>query len=578
MQHPTPAGPAVRDTLDRVLASETFARSDRARKLLKYLVEQEQDGRSDRLKGFSIAVDVFGRAEGFDPSTDAVVRVQAGRLRELLAQYLATEGSADPIRIVIPRGSYVPAYEFRSVGQIEFAQAEPNQTADPEPVSDVVPVARAELPIPANMMRHVRLFWATMAVVVALLGLLVYRGSSGQQDAHVADEEPLATSSLAAGDLAEMLPPVHLAISSDDPTTQRVAAVLRTAVSGFDTVDFIAHGLDSKPAHTPDDPIRFAFMVSAGPEKGTVTIELQSVATGKVLLSRVLAAADTEKPRLDDKIADIVSATLPLTGAIYAYIEQNKLQSGLTACLLLTDAYYLDQEPGNHQAAYRCLEKLKVAGARSPLVYGELAALHLEAVTDGYNYPVGATGEQALALARTAVLNGATSPSAHRAYGFLNSRVGSDEESIRWMKKAYELNTYDLTMAASYGYALIFAGDAAAGTPIIGRAVEESSAHPSWWDYGLFLGAYMLGDMDRASRAVEPLSTTKRSHYIAARIVVADAAGRSDTAAALVKELTDAYPKFAADPAASFRNGNYPTVLIEKFMAVLKKYGMGSAT
>ena len=85
------------------------------------------------------------------------------------------------------------------------------------------------------------------------------------------------------------------------------------------------------------------------------------------------------------------------------------------------------------------------------------------------------------------------------------------------MRKAYELNTYDLSMAAAYGYALIFSGNYATARRSCARAVEASSAHPSWWDYGLFLGQFMLGDMQAAARAGEPLATIKRSHYIAAR-------------------------------------------------------------
>ena len=111
MRHDPPAAPAVRDELERILSSETFKRSERARELLSYLVAREQLGEAERLKGYAIAVDVFGRDSEFDSSTDAVVRVQAGRLRELLSQYYAAEGRSDPIRIVIPRGSYVPAYE-----------------------------------------------------------------------------------------------------------------------------------------------------------------------------------------------------------------------------------------------------------------------------------------------------------------------------------------------------------------------------------------------------------------------------------------------------------------------------------
>jgi hypothetical protein len=88
----------VRDELERILSSDTFKRSERARELLSYLVGREQVGEAERLKGYAIAVDVFGRDSEFDSSTDAVVRVQAGRLRELLAHYYAAEGRHDPIR------------------------------------------------------------------------------------------------------------------------------------------------------------------------------------------------------------------------------------------------------------------------------------------------------------------------------------------------------------------------------------------------------------------------------------------------------------------------------------------------
>ena len=66
MQHSTPAAPAVRETLERMLASDTFGRSERARELLRYLVERQQAGEADRLKGFAIAVDVFGKDNDLD--------------------------------------------------------------------------------------------------------------------------------------------------------------------------------------------------------------------------------------------------------------------------------------------------------------------------------------------------------------------------------------------------------------------------------------------------------------------------------------------------------------------------------
>ncbi|TIY04225.1 MAG: hypothetical protein E5V16_24080, partial [Mesorhizobium sp.] len=219
---------------------------------------------------------------------------------------------------------------------------------------------------------------------------------------------------------------------------------------------------------------------------------------------------------VEDSVAGILSSAVPASGTIYNYIEQSGLQTGLTECLLLNDKYYLDQGAKTHEAAYRCLENLINRDAKSSLVYSELATLHLEAATDHYAYPAGATIEQAMSLARRAVQMGPTSPYAHRAYGYLNSRLGNSEESIRWMHKAYELNPYDLSMAAAYAYGLIFAGRYREGTPILAHAAETSSAHPTWWDYGLFVGQFMAGDMNKAALASDALQATPtKSHYLA---------------------------------------------------------------
>ena len=174
---------------------------------------------------------------------------------------------------------------------------------------------------------------------------------------------------------------------------------------------------------------------------------------------------------------------------------------------------------------------------------------------DGYPYPPAATAEQALALGYRAVQMGATSPYAHRSYGFLNSRIGNSEEATRWMRKAYELNTYDLSMAAAYGYALIFSGNYSEGAPIMERAVEASSAHPSWWDYGLFLAQFMLDDMARSARAAEALVTAKRGHYLAVRAIAADCTGKPELARQLLDEIVVEYPKFASRSARLLRQG-----------------------
>ena len=57
----------VREELERILASPGFDASARNRRFLEYIVEETLAGRADRLKGLTIAIDVFGR-DGHDRS------------------------------------------------------------------------------------------------------------------------------------------------------------------------------------------------------------------------------------------------------------------------------------------------------------------------------------------------------------------------------------------------------------------------------------------------------------------------------------------------------------------------------
>ena len=589
MQPATPAAPAVRETLERLLASETFGRSERARKLLRYLVEREQAGEADRLKGLSIAMDVFGKDGDFDSSTDAVVRVQAGRLRELLEHYFANEGVAEPVRIAIPRGGYVPSYELNAIRlPAEAAPANTGEDAalpSPEPFENPAPSDIASLmTAPASapsLTRQLRFFWAAMVLVIAMLGVLIARQGShaflGGDDATASVETAgTATGGVVAAQPFEGLPLIYLAVKADGPDAARIAASLRAGLAGFDTIDFIGRDADATRDQSAD-PISFVFEIMPGAAAGDTAVELQSVATGRVLVSRNLTPAESAPQAVESNVASLLTSTIPASGAIYTYIDQSGVQTGQIGCLVLNDRYYLDQSAKTHEAAYRCLEKLVGGGTKSSLVYSELASLHLEAATDHYAYPPGASIEQAMSFAHRAIQMGPMSPHAHRAYGYLNSRLGNTDEAIRWMRKAYELNPYDLGMAAAYGYGLIFAGRYEEGTPILGRAVEAFSGHPTWWDYGLFIGAFMQGDLKRASIASESLRTTaSKSHYLAARLIGAKISGRDKLAGELANELAVEFPKFAADPRATFVDRKYPADLTERLVQSLRAAGIGN--
>jgi Tol biopolymer transport system component len=103
----------VRAQLDRILASAAFAEADRAGRFLRFVVESTLDGRVREVKESVIGIEVLGRDSSFDPRTDPIVRVEAGRLRARLGSYYQTEGNGDPVLIVLPKGGYVPEFSER---------------------------------------------------------------------------------------------------------------------------------------------------------------------------------------------------------------------------------------------------------------------------------------------------------------------------------------------------------------------------------------------------------------------------------------------------------------------------------
>jgi len=105
-----PRADEVRSALDRAVASEVFRGSPQLVAFLRYVVEATLRGEAERIKGYTIALEAFGRDETFDPQTDPIVRVEAARLRRAINRYYAGAGSREAIQIELPLGNYVPMF------------------------------------------------------------------------------------------------------------------------------------------------------------------------------------------------------------------------------------------------------------------------------------------------------------------------------------------------------------------------------------------------------------------------------------------------------------------------------------
>jgi adenylate cyclase len=135
-----PSAEAIREAVARIVSSPDFESSGRNRRFLGFVVEETLAGRADRIKAYAIATGAFGRAADFDPQNDPIVRIEALRLRRSLERYYLLAGRDDPIRITIPKGTYIPSFTLAGADD----EASMKVVAAPRPVREPNPSIRVD--------------------------------------------------------------------------------------------------------------------------------------------------------------------------------------------------------------------------------------------------------------------------------------------------------------------------------------------------------------------------------------------------------------------------------------------------
>lgn len=156
---PAPAPDAVRQELERILSDSRFAASERNTRFLRFVVERTLAGEANQIKEMVIAIELYNRSSDYDPKVDSIVRVEATRIRAKLQNYYDQQGAQNPVRITLPRGTYVPQFE---------AMMQPEPIAAPPP-----------LPMPAIPVRRLSPLWALPVVLTCVL--LTWRASASSR-------------------------------------------------------------------------------------------------------------------------------------------------------------------------------------------------------------------------------------------------------------------------------------------------------------------------------------------------------------------------------------------------------------
>ncbi len=310
-----PACDLVRRALGSVVASETFARSERLRSFLSYIVENELSGKAAQLKGYSIGVDVFGRAPGFDAGNDPLVRVQAGKLRKLLDQYYETEGAGDRLRIRVPLGSYVPEY---SLGERPDDAPPP-----PRPLRQKAHRQRCWLPAPVS---------SPLALFSLLpLFFLVPSLYPGPLDAAIDRAQLALVMQARSATDAEALPRLHIlqCWPAGGACSAFAQAIARSA--GYHRTVRL-----SETPQTGDAPrLAYAIRVENRPGGNGVYARLIHEQTGATIYARHFSAAQLESESgIAFEAVTFAARALSAQGPLYRHALRNGTASSIMKCLL----------------------------------------------------------------------------------------------------------------------------------------------------------------------------------------------------------------------------------------------------
>jgi TolB-like protein len=114
--------------LNKIIAHPSFSNSSILCKFLTYVVKETLSGNANRIKEYTIAVNVLNKPKNFETQRNGIVRIHALRLRLALINYYRLTGDDKDVTIVIPKGKYVPIFQPAGstvpVSSIKYIKAE----------------------------------------------------------------------------------------------------------------------------------------------------------------------------------------------------------------------------------------------------------------------------------------------------------------------------------------------------------------------------------------------------------------------------------------------------------------------
>ena len=573
----------VREELERILASPGFDASARNRRFLEYIVEETLAGRADRLKGLTIAIDVFGRDATIDPQHDPVVRIEAAKLRRSLERYYLIAGQDDPIRIDIPRGAYVPTFEQRA-GLLPDPSA-----AAGEPAAAVPPLAPS----------HTRSRWdrptaAGLAIMSSAVLAMAVTAWLGLARAPADRNGPQAAAELQLVGPAVVVTPFENLSGTEAGRlfAGGLAQELITNLMRFE--DLRVYSASSNERWT-EDPAGFGQRLQVryevkgsvlrAPDQIRLAVQLLEVGSGRYVWS-----ATYDRPLTAESIFDIQEAiAAELAGRLaepYGIIH--KVTADLFRrhrpdtlfaydCVLQAFAYRRTYSREFYLSTRHCLEQAVRDDPGYPVAWAMLAFAHLDEYRWygwGPLHRLPAALDHALGAAQRAMELDPDDVMTLSAYAAVQFYRGEFAEAEAAQRRAVDLNPNNPEPLAQLGWRVAFAGDWDGGIALVRQAARRSMAERGWYYLWLAIDDYRRGDYRSGLADLERLGGT--FFFVSPALVAMCQAqlGNRGAAAEALQEALALDPTFAKDPRGAFRLHRTPEDLIDQFMDGLRKAGL----
>ncbi|MBO9581805.1 MAG: hypothetical protein J7498_13020 [Sphingobium sp.] len=497
-----PSRQDVERQLRLVLASTEFAASPKLSELLYYLVTETLAGNSERLKGYTIGVDVFDRQHDFDQGVDAIVRVQMGRLRKLLKNYYDGSGASDPIRVILVTGRYAPRFELANGEELsDEALGDPYST---QPAF----VPPPERPAQAGFAGHLAGSRASLlAIALALLlaaivgaGAFYYLG-------------PKAGTGVTAKRLNGPLVYVarYQVIGKDELTTQlaeglqydlvnQLAKFPDIAVLGIDT----AGGTGTKEAKPQDADFVLGGVIEGKSGSLRITSQLKQASDGHIIWSGQTTANNVRPKTIISVQADTAANVASKIGQTYGVIFQANAQQvaakadpGLEddRCVLNAYAYIRHKTPETHLRVRSCLEKAVENSPKYATAWALLSWIYGDEERDGFNKLPGEDGRRrSLRAAERAVAADSNSATAHSYLSAARFLLGDDDGGAREAAEtAIKLSPDDSEVLAGAAFNLAMLDGSERARKLALKAISLNPGGPAWYWGGLAIHALQNG-------------------------------------------------------------------------------------